>query len=400
MASPISWGYDHLGQVTKADYAGTAQDEGYGYDQIGNRTQKPLGGSPTNYTSNALNQMTEVNGASQSFDADGNLEQSADGLALTWNAENRMVTSTKNGVTTTYQYDYLGRRVSKVTSSVETSYVYDGWNPIAEYTDTTLQKVYTWGTDLSGSLQGAGGVGGLLSVTDALGNHSYPTYDGNGNVSEYLASDSSIEAHYEYDAFGNEVLLKTSGSSAGDFKYKFSTKPQDIETGFYYYGYRSYNSATGTWLTRDPIEEFGGSNLYAFLDNSGISFTDFLGLNKCSSEGNVKITDTDINVEDVTDLWGGDDLLDKLLKLFTKKKTGMTWSTDFIYGYKVEIQYKCCECDEDGNMKWSEEKTMEKMYPDPGALEEVGYDTRKKAEDAAKQALEELKKEVEIGCKK
>ena len=46
-ASPILWGYDHLGQVAKADYAGTAQDEGYSFDQIGNRIQKSLGGSAT-----------------------------------------------------------------------------------------------------------------------------------------------------------------------------------------------------------------------------------------------------------------------------------------------------------------------------------------------------------------
>ena len=50
----------------------------------------------------------------------------------------------------------------------------------------TVAKTYTWGLDLSGSLQGAGGVGGLLSVTEynATGNDTYyPTYDANGNVS-------------------------------------------------------------------------------------------------------------------------------------------------------------------------------------------------------------------------
>ena len=44
--------------------------------------------------------------------------------------------------------------------------IYDGWKPIAEYTGTTLEKSYTWGMDLSGSMQAAGGVGGLLLIPD------------------------------------------------------------------------------------------------------------------------------------------------------------------------------------------------------------------------------------------
>jgi len=50
-------------------------------------------------------------------------------------------------------------------------------------------------------MQGAGGVGGLLAVTDSTGTY-YPTYDGNGNVSEYLDTTGTFVAHYEYDPFG------------------------------------------------------------------------------------------------------------------------------------------------------------------------------------------------------
>jgi hypothetical protein len=63
--------------------------------------------------------------------------------------------------------------------------------------------------DLSGNMQGAGGVGGLLLLTDhsATGTPSYyPTFDGNGNVSEYLDSIGVIKAHFEYDPFGNTLL--------------------------------------------------------------------------------------------------------------------------------------------------------------------------------------------------
>src|SRR5690606_11294895 len=133
---------------------------------------------------------------------------------------------------------------------------------------------------LSGSLQGAGGVGGLLAVSE-IGNsqisYHYPTFDGNGNVSEYLDETGAISAHYEYDPFGRTVVA--SGVKVSDFAHRFSTKPQDEATGLYYYGYRYYDPFTGRWPSRDPIGERGGWTLYGFLENDGIGRWDYLGLN-------------------------------------------------------------------------------------------------------------------------
>ena len=132
--------------------------------------------------------------------------------------------------------------------------------------------------DLSGTMQGAGGVGGLLVVTDevASGTPAYfPAYDGNGNVTEYLAADGSTAAHYEYDAFGNVIA---SSGTPGSFEFRFSTKPQDAATGLYYYGYRYYDPKTGRWPSRDPIEEKGDVNLYVFSENSSIDKIDLKDL--------------------------------------------------------------------------------------------------------------------------
>jgi len=128
--------------------------------------------------------------------------------------------------------------------------------------------------DLIGSMQAAGGVGGLLAVTDGTASY-YPTYDGNGNISEYLDSGGTTQAHYEYDAFGNETVK--SGAKANDFAHRFSTKLQDIESGLYYYGYRYYDPVTGRWPSRDPIGERGGGNLYAFVYNDPANRIDYLG---------------------------------------------------------------------------------------------------------------------------
>lgn len=83
------------------------------------------------------------------------------------------------------------------------------------------------------------------------------------------------EFGYEYGLFG-EVLRKTGAASGQPFH--FSTKYQDDETGLLYYGYRYYQPSTGRWLSRDPLEELGGNNLYVFAGNAPTCRIDSLGL--------------------------------------------------------------------------------------------------------------------------
>lgn len=286
--APIyNWSYNGAGELISANDTSSANnDRAYQYDGIGNRQKSAnnltLPGT-ANYAVNGLNQYTAVPSlpSALSYDADGNLTSgplpahTSGNSTLTWDGENRLISVTVNGVTTTYRYDYQSRRISKQVDTDPTIYyLYDGWNMIVEYTGTTLNKSYTWGMDLSGSMQGAGGVGGLLAVNDGTASY-YPTYDGNGNVSEYLDSAGATVAHYEYDAFGNTIV--STGSKVADFAHRFSTKPHDAETGLYYYGYRYYDPVTGRWPSRDPIEEEGGLNLYGFVENNPTSRLDVLG---------------------------------------------------------------------------------------------------------------------------
>ena len=60
--------------------------------------------------------------------------------------------------------------------------------------------------------------------------------------------------------------------------FRFSTKYEDDESDLLYYGRRYLNTSTGRWLSRDPIEEHGGRNLYAFNYNNLVNKTDRLGL--------------------------------------------------------------------------------------------------------------------------
>ena len=295
-----AWGYDALGQVTSATHATQAGfTRGYAYDDIGNRKQSSTGapGSAltTAYTPNALNQYTAIQppnpapAIAPTHDFDGNqltgyrAPATGAGMTFEWDGENRLKTVKDAGgnVVVSYRYDHGGRRVRKtLAAGSDTAFVYDGWNLVAEYNlaSALLTRRHTWGMDLSGSMQGAGGVGGLLA-TESLDAANlgtwFPTYDGNGNVSEYLDGAGTLVAHFEYDPFGN-TLVNT--DAANRFTFRFSTKYCDQETGLYYYGYRYYDPVNGRWPSRDPIEEMGGVGLYGLTGNDGVNFWDILGL--------------------------------------------------------------------------------------------------------------------------
>ena len=170
------------------------------------------------------------------------------------------------------KYDALGRRVIKRTPDATHIFVYDGSLLMVERIEWNNgmrdQFDYWWGKDLSGTLYDADGIGGLLYIRKN-GNDVYvPLYDGMWNVVQYVDKYGSLVAQYEYDAFGNTI--RKSGAKADELKMRFSTKYFDDEAGLYYYGHRFYSPRIARWLTRDPIEEEGGLNLYAFCGNNSV----------------------------------------------------------------------------------------------------------------------------------
>jgi RHS repeat-associated protein len=163
----------------------------------------------------------------------------------------------------------------------DTKFLYDRWNAVAELNGSNVkQRTYIWGLDLSGSRHGAGGVGGLLKVTDHTttpATHHYAGYDGNGNVLALNSGTTGAStARYEYGPFGETI--RVTGTMAEKNPFRFSTKFADNESGLVYYGYRYYSSINGTWLGRDPIEEAGGINLFGVAGNNPMNRIDLLGL--------------------------------------------------------------------------------------------------------------------------
>ena len=154
----------------------------------------------------------------------------------------------------------------------EVRYVYDGRLVLQERNGSnTPQVTYTRGSDLSGSFEGAGGIGGLLSRSDASGHYYYHS-DGNGNIVALMNSSRQVVARYRYDPFGN--LLAMSGPMAAKNLYRFSSKEWHPNSGLYYYGYRFYEPNLQRWLNRDPLGEYGGINLYEFAYSAPMNWVD------------------------------------------------------------------------------------------------------------------------------
>jgi RHS repeat-associated protein len=215
--------------------------------------------------------------------------------AYTYDGENRLIrmlslsaTPSNSWRSLTFAYDPQGRRISKVVSNwtgsawslvLSNKFLYDGWNLIAELsgTNNTVIRSYSWGTDLSGTIQGAGVVGGLLMTKDSAGMGYFVAYDGNGNVSALVnAVSGTTSAEYGYGPFGE--VLRATGLMARANPLRFSTKYQDDETDLLYYGYRYYASSTGRWLSRDPASRGVPADSYTMLLNCPESYVDLLGL--------------------------------------------------------------------------------------------------------------------------
>ncbi|MBE7539514.1 MAG: RHS repeat-associated core domain-containing protein [Opitutaceae bacterium] len=254
------------------------------YDEQGNRVT----GNGAAYQANALNQYTAVGGSTWTHDADGNLLSNGTQTNV-YDAENRLVQVTKGSMVYSFAYDYRHRLVKYTGywqpwpgygySVAGTSWrLYDGdrvalrYDTVGGYTQTAQ---YLWGRDLAGRHASGDGTGGLLVVwSNGIG--YLPHYDGRGNIWGFSGGYSR-----SLSAFG-EVAFYPSGLPAnmpiGLLTYAHGTKEYFSDLGLYNYGRRFYDPKSGRFIGRDPIQENGGINLYAFVRNNPANRWDYLGM--------------------------------------------------------------------------------------------------------------------------
>jgi RHS repeat-associated protein len=316
--SSVAYTYDPIGQLVVSDSSVSTEDRGYTYDKAWNLSYRTNAGTLQTFQVNGLNELTNAPGpaGAMTFDANGNLATAHSGWVYSYDDENRLVqiedTSSSRAFMTKFVYDGLGRLRQRLeynweswadyltnnvpqdmppppdggfwVPSSETHYLYDGLRVIQERDGGNVPTVsYTRGKDLSGTLQVAGGIGGLLArshgYTASTGHwttHNYYHADGNGNITFMLDANQSMAAEYRYDPFGSTT--SSSGPLAAANIYRFSSKEIHVPSGLYYYLYRFYGPNLQRWVSVDPLGEHRGADLYAFCLNVGPNAVDPVGL--------------------------------------------------------------------------------------------------------------------------
>ena len=282
----------------------------YAFDNVGNRSTATEAGTQFAYVTNELNQYSGIaspgeatfqslvenpseENFSPAYDADGNatlIRTSTGTWSIAYNGENRPIRFENAATQTVVEcaYDSQGRRFEKKVTVAGTlmlheRYVYDGYLQIAAFdvsTDAegtesfTLKRVIFWDPEEPTATR-------PLAINVLGDNLYFPTVDLTKNVCELVDFYGDVAATYDYAPFGAVSAGTPAGTAVPANPFQWSSEVYDSELGLVYYNYRHYSPTDGRWLSRDPIEEEGGRNLYAFVKNSLLDKTDLLGQKEC-----------------------------------------------------------------------------------------------------------------------
>jgi RHS repeat-associated protein len=221
----------------------------YEYDAEGNRTRRVdlRSGEVTEYSWNYYNQLTDV---------------------VTRNSSGEVTRAIE------YSYDAWGRRIGKVIDfdgagsgvAQRESYVYEG-DDVAIVFDGN-------GTQLNRYLHGPA-VDQILSDETST-SVNWALVDNMGSVRDIIDSEGQVLNHITYDSFG-QVTSELNGSV--DFRFGYTGRERDEETGLYYYRARYYDAAVGEFLGEDPMSFWADDyNLSRYTFNSPTNFVDPSGM--------------------------------------------------------------------------------------------------------------------------
>ncbi len=233
---------------------------------VGNHTVTVVAGNANNVTRTNNYQVVVASGTTSElgYDGAGNLI-SEGGRTCEWDAAGRLVSVGRAGGSTEYSYDCLGRRVKIVEKD-------GGGNATS-----TKQFVFE-GLDIAEQRDGNNVVTRRYFAEgwrDEVGGESYYyTKDHLGSIREVVDENGAMVSRYEYDPYGRTTKL--SGTVESDMLY--TGHYRDMGSGYYLTMYRAYSPELGRWLSRDPIGEAGGINLYAYVGNNPVNATDPFGL--------------------------------------------------------------------------------------------------------------------------
>jgi RHS repeat-associated protein len=181
-----------------------------------------------------------------------------------WDANGRLVESVSGGKKTVYQYDPLGRRISKETDGVTTRFYWDGDALLGDVTgDDTREWVYYPGS---------------FEPLVMIRNEEFYLYhnDPNGCPTRLLDESGKVVWAARYDALGKVKKLLV---DEVEQPLRLQGQYFDRETGLYYNRFRYYEPHIGSFISQDPLGLAAGENVYGFGPNTQ-TWIDPLGLCK------------------------------------------------------------------------------------------------------------------------
>jgi RHS repeat-associated protein len=187
------------------------------------------------------------------------------GYTSSYDAENRQVSSTMSGTTTTYAYDGEGRRVMKVAGGATTIFVYDATGQLAAEYATQAPPA-----DCTTCYLTVDHLGSTRLLTDGTTGQPVKRYD-------YLPFGEEIPAGIGARTTQMGYLLPVSDR----FNPKFTGKERDTETSLDYFGARYFSGAMGRFSSSDPGPYIATDpqtwNRYAYTRNSPLKYIDPTG---------------------------------------------------------------------------------------------------------------------------
>lgn len=258
-----SYAYDELNQLIEETGAASHK---YRFDSLYNRIKE----DESENAVNDLNQILEREDRSYRYDADGNLieiQKPDKTLRFGYDAAGRMTSFTDGSTTAHYRYDETNRRIAKIINNSEiTRYIYNGQCELGSF-------------DNGGEIRILSGLGLGAEIGEAIAIEKgevilTPIHDHNGNLMSLIDAKTGVSIyHARYSAFGMEEKAEGEKVSWG-----FSSKRKDSESGLIFFGRRYYDPESGRFVTKDPLGDRDGPNLYAYVSNNPLMFVDLWGL--------------------------------------------------------------------------------------------------------------------------
>ncbi|HFQ5191456.1 TPA: RHS repeat-associated core domain-containing protein, partial [Vibrio vulnificus] len=279
--------FDDIGDLSKLEYQKGENKVGeftFGFDVAGKLTQLesnellPLESPQKQATYNSLNQISSWNGDSKAFvyDADGNLTRGLlpgeTPFEADYDAENRLTTirfeknSTQVEERFEYGHDHFLRVYQRFENNIkveEKRFVRLGLIELQERdSENNVLANNIWRPDRKG------GVAGLLMRQQSNQNIYYMT-NHLGHVYGVFDQAGERVSQRGYSPYG-----QVSGDDFVLQPFGMSTKRSDFTSGLVYFGYRFYMPNLGRWFNRDPLQEQGGINLYAYVNGDPLGYVD------------------------------------------------------------------------------------------------------------------------------